>query len=453
MTRDIVYSIVYNRMVPSMTQYVYPFSVDYLTTTSRSQNFLTQGSSVGYRNVKVFDSFGGSTNYSYYSPEDFPEPIAIFEYPFTLDMSGNDYMRGLIRKEVIFDNAGKELKQKNFTYQFVEEEPVYAGCKVYLPQYRNCHLTNSDISNHLDSYGEYQNIMNNPSTAYYTSLCGGLYIDFINILVQNYIIGWAKLSSVSTTDFYYEGAVQSAVNITETYIYNEGNFKLERKNLENSVGGVLSTRYYYPHDPLISNKPFIYELTAKNMIGIALVTETFNNNEKLSTQETVFKDWDPGVGLHLSPEVIHTSKGGASVMEQRVKYNAVDLATGNPLEVQQESGTKICYIWGYNKTVPVAKIENMAYAGIPAGLVTAIQGATTEATLLTALNNLRNDAALANAMVTTYTYKPLIGISTVTDPTGDRTTYHYDSFNRLEFVKDRDGNILSENQYHYRTQN
>ena len=52
-------------------------------------------------------------------------------------------------------------------------------------------------------------------------------------------------------------------------------------------------------------------------------------------------------------------------------------------------------------------------------------------------------------MITTLTYKPLLGVSTVTDPKGDTQTYHYDSFNRLQFVKDSNGNILSENTYHY----
>jgi len=53
-------------------------------------------------------------------------------------------------------------------------------------------------------------------------------------------------------------------------------------------------------------------------------------------------------------------------------------------------------------------------------------------------------------MITTYTYKPLIGISTVTDPKGLIMYYEYDSFNRLKLVKDAQGNVLSENQYHYK---
>jgi YD repeat-containing protein len=69
------------------------------------------------------------------------------------------------------------------------------------------------------------------------------------------------------------------------------------------------------------------------------------------------------------------------------------------------------------------------------------------------LDALRNDPALQNAMVSTYIHKPLVGVTSVTDPKGDTQTYEYDGFNRLKVVRDKEGNKLSENEYHYRPQN
>lgn len=55
-------------------------------------------------------------------------------------------------------------------------------------------------------------------------------------------------------------------------------------------------------------------------------------------------------------------------------------------------------------------------------------------------------------MVTTYTYDPLIGVTSITDPKGYTTYYEYDDFNRLKRVKDADEKILSQSEYHYKGQ-
>ena len=52
-------------------------------------------------------------------------------------------------------------------------------------------------------------------------------------------------------------------------------------------------------------------------------------------------------------------------------------------------------------------------------------------------------------MVTTFTYKPLVGKATMTDPNGFITYYEYDPFGRLKTVKDHWGNIVQEYSYHY----
>lgn len=58
----------------------------------------------------------------------------------------------------------------------------------------------------------------------------------------------------------------------------------------------------------------------------------------------------------------------------------------------------------------------------------------------------------SNSRTTSYTYKPLVGYSTVTDPNGITTSYDYDVYNRLKLVKDQDGNILTRYRYHYKNE-
>ena len=76
-----------------------------------------------------------------------------------------------------------------------------------------------------------------------------------------------------------------------------------------------------------------------------------------------------------------------------------------------------------------------------------------ETALRSALDSLRSHPELSGAMVTTYTYDPLVGVTSITDPRGRTTYYEYDEFNRLRQARDQEGHILSQNAYHYRTQN
>jgi len=53
------------------------------------------------------------------------------------------------------------------------------------------------------------------------------------------------------------------------------------------------------------------------------------------------------------------------------------------------------------------------------------------------------------ALMTTYTYAPLVGITTQADA-GDRISYYgYDGLGRLQWIKDEDDNIIKTFQYHY----
>lgn len=56
----------------------------------------------------------------------------------------------------------------------------------------------------------------------------------------------------------------------------------------------------------------------------------------------------------------------------------------------------------------------------------------------------------AESVMTTYTHRPLVGVSSISDENSRPTYYEYDEFQRLTAVKDQEGNIIKANSYNYR---
>jgi hypothetical protein len=55
----------------------------------------------------------------------------------------------------------------------------------------------------------------------------------------------------------------------------------------------------------------------------------------------------------------------------------------------------------------------------------------------------------AAAQMTTYTYNPMLGMTSQCDVSNRITYYQYDSYQRLQFIKDQDKNIIKTVDYHY----
>lgn len=121
------------------------------------------------------------------------------------------------------------------------------------------------------------------------------------------------------------------------------------------------------------------------------------------------------------------------------------------------------FIYGYDNRFVVAKLTGIKYSDIPPALINDIKSASNQAitpasitAMETALNALRSstDINVQNAQITTYTYNPVYGVTSVTDPKGMTIYTEYDAFGRVKLTKEKTANgdlkILSENQYNTR---
>ncbi|MXN91129.1 hypothetical protein GR160_07785 [Flavobacterium sp. Sd200] len=246
----------------------------------------------------------------------------------------------------------------------------------------------------------------------------------------------------STSTDYLDNGGEFVTTTDYTYDYENHYNVAEQKSTTSD--GTATTKYFYPTNPEMSTKPHAGDLVAKNIMA-PLVTQSFRDGIKLSEQETVYRKWNDTL---LAPEFIKSAKGTAD-SENRIQYVKIDHTNGNVLEVKKESGVHVSYLWGYNGKYPIAMIENAEFDSVLAAL-----GTTEEAVKQMFIAPLNIRTLLPDAMVTTYGYKQLVGVTNVTDPKNYSLYYTYDSFGRLQFVKEKDPDdnfrTLSETEYHYR---
>ncbi|MCC9041192.1 RHS repeat protein [Myroides sp. M-43] len=174
--------------------------------------------------------------------------------------------------------------------------------------------------------------------------------------------------------------------------------------------------------------------------------ELSENSEKLQTIENTYKNWGNSI---IDKQEIKISKGTAA-LESNQKILHRDSRNGNIIELET-GGVKETYLYGYNSDLLIAKIENASKEQVASALGVSVANLyTMDESKLAQINNLRTNASLKEALITTYEHKPLVGVTKLTDPKGVYITYEYDGANRLKAIKDKDGNILNEYEYNYK---
>ncbi len=271
--------------------------------------------------------------------------------------------------------------------------------------------------------------------------------------------GTKKPKTITTTTYNNDGSGQ--VSNIQTHSYNDLVHLYPSSTVTSSstTGKDITTSYKYAFEDFsnsgltFNQEQALDKLKDQNNIASPIETTQTISGNQISKTRTTYKDIDLSLDNQILPETIETLKGNGT-LEDRIIYEEYDY-NGNPLQVKKTDGPSISYIWGYGERYPVAKIENASHSSATGTLTStelnAVKNGTyNEATMRSKLNKIRT--GLPNAMVSTYTYDPLVGVTSMTDPKGYTIYYEYDEFNRLKQVKDANGNILSKNEYHYKGQ-
>lgn len=268
----------------------------------------------------------------------------------------------------------------------------------------------------------------------------------ISIVQYKNISRFDYLQSQKTTDFLNGTAVKTE---TQYFYDNPQHYQSTGQLTIGSDNSRQLTGYTYAHEENNTN------MLAANMVGIPLQTETKENGKFISKVKTIYGKNAQTNNFVLPVSVQKYDQDNSSAAKTIIKYDQYD-ANGNLLQYTTKGGIPTSIIWGYNSTLPIARIEGATYQeafSLAADIIAKSNedvDAAREQALMISQDTFRESFATKKYRVTTYTYDPLIGVTGIIPPTGIREYYKYDSSNRLQSIVDVNNNILKEFNYNYK---
>lgn len=425
---------------------------DVLTYNSWYPLSTTHGSYVGYSFVEKQQtaedgSVLGKTEYSYSSPLLKPNITyyGYYVYP-NPPVDNRDWLRGNLLQEYTYSfRNGSYIPVKKMTSIFTE----------------NLESIGTNIAVQTNIYNK-------------NFVVPG--IDVLDPVKYNYFTGSIYPSATDET-LYEDGG---SITTTTTTDFSLKSLLPIKKTFLRSNGETTAEHYTYPKEYPAGNA-FINNLVQKNIVSVPIETvkTKVSGGQTFITGGNITQYYSTGGGLielTKNAELAHPlalssfkfsnapagqlpTSGNVSAFSTDPTYVNSFLFTAydsklNIGELQKANDVKEVYLWGYKGQYPVAKIVGSDYATVTSVVTQAqIDAATSiannDANVRLLLNTLRTHANTNNALISTYTYKPLVGMTSTTDPSGKIAFYDYDSFGRLKFIKDQDGKVLKVFEYKY----
>lgn len=319
-----------------------------------------------------------------------------------------------------------------------------------------------------------------------------------------YPIQVGKLLTATTTETLYDNVNTISISSAKTFEYNDRAF-IQSEQLTRSDGQPLVKHYRYPGD-FTATTGWIGEMKTRNMISMPIEEVTQVNGKLVEGNYKTYL-------LHdnmLTPSQVYTAEtpspatvafiapSGTLPAEYKLAGQLDYDAKGNLNYSKANNNISIGYKWGYDKMYPIAECKNAtpsefyfedfegngslvsnttsAHTGkggyngsiALASQFAAATGGRTYRLSYFKLNGTvweHNDQAYTgqtisgivddiriypqDGEITTYTYIPLVGISSITTPSGNTSFYSYDTYNRLSVIRDQDGYVMKTFNYSY----
>ena len=392
--------------------YTFAISSNSYTPLSSDAN----GAMVGYSRVEVSDvdflkNTNGKTIYYYRNTPSTPGKAELGTPDLPYEDNG-------LEDSIQTRNSKNELVMKTInTYGSIENKYAY-GVTV-LDKYIGPDICNS---------GNYYKFYNRWNVSYYP--------------LQT---RWYTLTN--STEYLYSPS-GSPVLTQKQMSYNGLGQSISESNVR-SDGVKITTNSVYPNDVANPNT-LVQSMKTKNLYDLLLNQKQLkNDNSEIWNKEWVY---NPTGSTNIKVTTFNQSNFGGIpyTVISDVLYDAKD-------NVIQAKSNEIftTYIWSYNYEYPIAEIKNATYADVKKALGyddTQIASlATNSAPAVSSIRNLLT-TYFKNlpVLIKTYTYNPMIGMSTETNPNGVVTYYNYDSFNLLKNIRDNTSNLIKTFDYHYK---
>ncbi|MCD1117457.1 hypothetical protein [Chryseobacterium turcicum] len=382
----------------------------------------TQGADVGYKfiSIQLLDKDGnskGKSLYNYRSPIDFRNTGALLIDMPIIPIPDQDYLRGQLIWEKTTDENNRLLAETEIIYNTKDALKV-SGIKLRETSFSN-------MINHCYSLQNYTPIVIN--------------CKYVTIYKNTEKFGITLPIQKKDKSYFYKNNIPDIVSTITNYTYNTRDYITATTQIF-ADGTINASESQYAHEKGNTR------LINANIIGTPLETSIVKKQnitdpgKVLSKIETKYDN-----PSNLFPSSV-LSYDFNNIAQTEVTYDQYD-SKGNLVQYTTKDGIPTTIIWGYNSTQPIAKIVGYPYAlvnGLATDIITASDAdalnPSNETALITALDNFRHLLQLKEFQITTYTYDPLIGVTSITPPSGIKEVYLYDSANRLKEIKQQEKN-------------